>query len=360
MAYQGITVAVGGSAFVFDRTTGVTQLATESGDVRALAISASGLEVIWRTSTSVARRVIDSGAATQELARPLGTPEFAPAVSPSGRYVLTAGARLNDFDFGTSSSLPFVPGGGDVSADDRWLAVVSGTATLVTGDTNAVDDVFVLDLPDVLDADDDTMDDRWETLFGVTDPAADPDGDGQTNAQEEDAGTHPNAQIRRFLAEGATGTFFRTKIALANPDPTQDATAVVTFQRGDGVRVRRPFTLPAGRSMAISAGAVVGLEAADVSTTVESRPLRRRRTGDDVGHDGARSTGRTPRLPRPRRRRRGSSPKGSTVLELRPVLPAAEPAGDHDQCHGPLPAAVGDDDHPQLQPARPAAAPRST
>ena len=270
MAYQGITVAVGGSAFVFDRTTGVTQLATESGDVRALAISASGLEVIWRTSTSVARRIIDSGAATQELAAPLGTPEFAPAVSPSGRYVLTAGARLNDFDFGTSSSLPFVPGGGDVSADDRWLAVVSGTATLVTGDTNAVDDVFVLDLPDVLDADDDTMDDRWETLFGVTDPAADPDGDGQTNAQEEDAGTHPNAQIRRFLAEGATGTFFRTKIALANPDPTQDATAVVTFQRGDGVRVRRPFTLPAGRSMAISAGAVVGLEAADISTTVES------------------------------------------------------------------------------------------
>ena len=67
VAYQGITVAVGGSAFVFDRTTGVTQLATESGDVRALAISGSGLEVIWRTSTSVARRAIDSGAALKTM-----------------------------------------------------------------------------------------------------------------------------------------------------------------------------------------------------------------------------------------------------------------------------------------------------
>jgi hypothetical protein len=270
VAYLAIAVLVGGRAFVFDRTTGATQLVTESGDVAAVAISASGLEVAWRTSTSVARRVVDSGAATQTLAAPTGTPAVAPAVSPSARYVLTAGARLNDFDFGTSTNLPFVPGGGDFSADDRWLAVLSATATLVAGDTNGVDDVFVLDLPDVLDADDDTMDDRWETLFGVTDPAADPDGDGQTNAQEEDAGTHPNAQIRRFLAEGATGTFFRTQIGLANPDPALDATAVVTFERGDGVRLRRPVTLPAGRSIAISAGAVVGLEAADISTTVES------------------------------------------------------------------------------------------
>ena len=61
------------------------------------------------------------------------------------------------------------------------------------------------------------MDNRWETLFGVTNPTADPDADGETNAQEEDAGTHPNGQVRRFLAEGATGWFFHTSIALANP-----------------------------------------------------------------------------------------------------------------------------------------------
>jgi WD40-like Beta Propeller Repeat len=273
VAYLAITFLAGGTGFVFDRTTGATQLATESGDVGAVAISASGLEVIWRTADAVARRVIDSGAATPPLDAPAGTPAFRPAVSPSGRYVLTAGARLNDFDFGTSSSIPFVPGGGDFSADDRWLAVVSGTSTLVAGDTNGVDDVFVLDLPDVLDADNDTMDDRWETLFSVTDPAADPDADGQTNAQEENAGTHPNGQARSFLAEGATGRFFHTTIALANPSPTLAAAAVLTFDRGNGTRVRRPITIPAGRSAVVDVGAVTGLETADVSTTVESDRL---------------------------------------------------------------------------------------
>ena len=76
-------------------------------------------------------------------------------------------------------------------------------------------------------------------MFSVTDPNADPDADGQTNAQEEHAGTHPNGQVRRFLAEGATGAFFHTAIALANPNPTLAAPAVLTFDRGDGTRVRR-------------------------------------------------------------------------------------------------------------------------
>jgi hypothetical protein len=257
-------------AYVYDGSTGTTTFIATPFPPVGLRISGTGRSVLVQTADeAVLRRVVDSGAQTASLSTPFGSPN--PFIgSPSARYALTAGARLNDFDFGTSISLGFVPGSGNFSDDDRWLAVLSGTVTLVGGDANGVDDVFVIDLPDLLDADNDTMDDRWETLFGVTDPAADPDGDGQTNAQEEDAGTHPSALIRRFLAEGATGTFFRTKIGLANPDPTQDATAVVTFQRGDGVRVRRPVTLPAGRSMAIAAGALVGLESADVSTTVES------------------------------------------------------------------------------------------
>jgi len=106
----------------------------------------------------------------------------------------------------------------------------------------------------------------------VTDPAADPDGDGQTNAQEEDAGTHPNGQVRRFLAEGATGTFFHTAISLANPS-LSPAAALLTFDRGDGTRVRLPVALAAGRSVAVDAGAVTGVEAADVSTTLESDRL---------------------------------------------------------------------------------------
>ena len=155
-------------------------------------------------------------------------------------------------------------------------------------DTNNNPDVFVIDLPDYLDADNDTMDDRWETLYGVTDPTGDPDADGQTNSQEENAGTHPNGQVRRFLAEGATGTFFQTTIALANPNPTLPATALVTFDRGDGTRVRQTVGVPAGRSAVIDAGAVAGLEFTDVSTTVESdRFLAVERSMVWGGADGA-------------------------------------------------------------------------
>ncbi len=182
---------------------------------------------------------------------------------------------------------------------------------LVGGDTNGVDDVFVIDLPDLLDADNDTMDDRWETLFGVTDPAADPDGDGQTNAQEEDAGTHPNGQVRRFLAEGATGSVLPHDASpWPIPSPTLAATAVLTFDRGDGTRVRRPICVagrPLGGGRRRRRGRPGGRGRLDDR---RERPPARRRALDDLGHVGrARSTARTPRRRRPRRRRRGSSPK---------------------------------------------------
>jgi hypothetical protein len=244
-------------------------------DTQFFELSASGASTVISTAASsggtLVRRVVASGASTPLLAVPQGAAFV--AASPSARYVLTGNARLNDFDFLTSTSLGFVSGASDFSADDRWLAVGSGTSTLVAGDTNGVDDVFVIDLPDLLDADNDTMDDRWETLFGVTDPAADPDGDGQTNAQEEDAGTHPNGLVRGFLAEGATGSFFHTTIALANPSPTLAATAVLTLDKGDATRVRRPIAVPAGRSVSVDLGAITGVEAANVSTTVESDRL---------------------------------------------------------------------------------------
>jgi hypothetical protein len=48
---------------------------------------------------------------------------------------------------------------------------------------------------------------------------------------------------------------------------------VLTFDRGDGTRVRRPITIPARRSTVVDVGAVAGLETADVSTTIESDSL---------------------------------------------------------------------------------------
>ena len=258
------------AAVVEIETGAITAVPPGSPDVRSAALPASGSSVVFAVAGSVFRHVVATGAATPALDAPGGSLGLT-GVSPSARYALTPG-RLHDFTLGVNA----VSNLGAESAafsSDRWLAISSLTSSLVAGDTNGVNDIFVVDLPDFFDTDDDTMDDRWETLFSVTDPAADPDADGQTNAQEEAAGTHPNGQVRRFLAEGATGTFFHTAIALANPSPTLAATAVLTFDRGDGTRVRMPVGIPAGRSVVIDAGAVTGLETADVSTTVESDRL---------------------------------------------------------------------------------------
>ena len=78
--------------------------------------------------------------------------------------------------------------------------------------------VYVIDF----DSDDDQMDDEWETAFGldatVADGALDPDGDGQTNLQEHEAGTHPRGMFKRYLAEGAVNAFFTTRLAIVNPN----------------------------------------------------------------------------------------------------------------------------------------------
>ncbi|MFI5078296.1 MAG: hypothetical protein ACHQRO_13185, partial [Vicinamibacteria bacterium] len=81
-------------------------------------------------------------------------------------------------------------------------------------------------LAQVTDADGDGLPSAWEAQFGL-DPASpaghdgasgDPDGDGITNAQELAAGTHPRGTTTRIFAEGATGSFFDTRIALFNAD----------------------------------------------------------------------------------------------------------------------------------------------
>jgi hypothetical protein len=81
------------------------------------------------------------------------------------------------------------------------------------------------------DADDDQMDDVWETAFGldpaVADGGSDLDADGVTNLAEHEAGTHPNGVVKRYLAEGAVNAFFTTRIALFNPN---DEPAIVSLR----------------------------------------------------------------------------------------------------------------------------------
>ena len=123
------------------------------------------------------------------------------------------------------------------------------------------------------DNDGDGMDDAWEAQFGLVagdpgDGASDPDNDGRTSAQECMAGTHPRGTYTRYLAEGATGTFFETRIS-ANPGSTP-ARVLLRFQTSMGDTPSEFLLIPAMSRRTVRAASVPGLAAAEFSTIIES------------------------------------------------------------------------------------------
>jgi hypothetical protein len=252
---------------IFERAGALPRRVDDGFNWASARLSASGLQVVGQTQSDIRRQPVNLGPESAE-SQPLVAAGSVTS-SPSARYHLSANGTVTDFELGQARPLGFETNGAAFDRSDRWLAFASATA-LGGSDGNGVSDIFVLDLPDVLDADNDGLDDGWETFFTATDPAADLDSDGATNAQEFAAGTHPRGTEHRFLAEGATGSFFHTVISLANPDLAQPATAVLTFDSSDGRRVRRRVTIPAGRSLAVRADAVPGLEETEMSTSIDS------------------------------------------------------------------------------------------
>ena len=256
-------------AEVVDRTTGARTTFEESGPTDAF-LDASGSHLITRRGFDIFRSTVDTGA-TVRLVAADGYPNPLSA-SPSGRYAVGLSGLLYHLDLGMNQALTFDQIGAAFSADDRWLIASSRTETLLPGnaDTNAVADIFAIDLPARMDADGDTMNDRWERIFDVSDPDADPDGDGATNAEEENAGTHPTGTIRQYLAEGATGAFFSTRLAVGNPDSFSRAVAIVTLANGSGGRAQRLVRLDEVEGASVDLGGLLGFETGDVSITIES------------------------------------------------------------------------------------------
>ena len=127
-----------------------------------------------------------------------------------------------------------------------------------------------------LDTDADGLPNDWEIQFGLNPssaigddgPNGDADGDGRTTLQEYQAGTHPRGVITRYFAEGATGSFFRTRFALLNPRP-RPAIVLCRFLRHDGVTVRHLIRLPAQTRATLDPAAIAGLENATFSTVIE-------------------------------------------------------------------------------------------
>lgn len=128
-----------------------------------------------------------------------------------------------------------------------------------------------------LDGDNDTLPDAWESRYGLSPAAAagpdgpngDPDGDGVTNLDEFVRSSHPKGTSTKYLAEGATGSFFSTRIALANPTSSR-ANVLLRFIRNDSVPTVHYVSLPAMERRTVVAADIQGLASAEFSTIVES------------------------------------------------------------------------------------------
>ena len=151
--------------------------------------------------------------------------------------------------------------GDAVAGDDRWSLLVNippgaalgaSTVPVVVSDTEGqvVSLNVSVTVQGVADTDSDGLSDHCETAFGLNPSSnaehvsagGDFDGDGVTNLQECNAGTHPRGFFARYFAEGATGAFFATRFAVANT--RVDRSAQCDDLRHDGPRA---LPLPARR-----------------------------------------------------------------------------------------------------------------
>jgi hypothetical protein len=127
------------------------------------------------------------------------------------------------------------------------------------------------------DIDTDGLPNDWETRYGL-DPNdssganganGDPDGDLVDNAHELANGSHPRGFVITYLAEGATGTFFDTRLAIANPTGTP-AKVLTRFQKTNGAVVPLFSDIGAHTRATIDVDTVSGMESEAFSTLIEA------------------------------------------------------------------------------------------
>jgi hypothetical protein len=144
---------------------------------------------------------------------------------------------------------------------------------------NAVSHTPVVNNDPTGDADGDGIENGWEQQYGL-DPLdgtvdgpggrnGDPDGDGKTNWEEYQSGTHPRGFVITYLAEGATGSFFDTLLAIANPGD-REALVLCRFQSSTGAVERYYQKVAAHSRVTIDVETLQNMGSVSFSTLVEA------------------------------------------------------------------------------------------
>ena len=249
----------------------------------ALAAPASGLYtvVVGSQNLSAAGQytVMVTGAATCQPAGSLATPTFTHAGGAASVTVSALAGCPWTLTSQASWLVITTPTSGSGNGSVGFTVEPNTTGLPRTGTLTLAGQVLTVVQSPVpvspTDQDGDALDDDWERRFGlgvgggVDGAAGDPDGDGKTNLDEFNANTHPRGFVITYLAEGATGAFFSTRLALANPTATR-ALVLVRFQKASGEVIREYFEMMPMSRKTIDVANVPGMAAAEFSTLVEA------------------------------------------------------------------------------------------